>query len=123
MLAEPLESYEVDYIKEMASKRSWSVELLANKLDRPEREIKEIVLSLGIKVKVEGLRVTQRSWEDLWYAYLTHGKVSDAAKELSFRYDKACAAIKRMSLMTEAERIVKWNIYRQKHGMPLFTKC
>lgn len=117
-----LESYELDFIRETYPDPSWTLVQIAEKLDRPDNTVLYAARRMGLS-RPEKFHVPQIDWEAIWYSYLSCKSFKKVQDETGVDQRSVLKAVKRMKEMTEAERIIRWNRYRVKHGMPLFTKC
>lgn len=119
-----LEEYELDFIRETAPDPNWSLDEIAEKLQRSVPTIRTHAKAMGIDIESKPtIKVPSVDWESIYYARQSGATYEKAAQEAGCSVPYAKRVVSKMIRMTEAERILIWNAYRKKHGMPLFTKC
>lgn len=118
-----LETYEVDFIRETYPDPAWLVQDIAEKLEISHQTVHNYAKKLGVIRPRKSIRTPSRDWETLYYARESKATYEEAADAAGMSVKGAQAAMGKMLAMSEAERIVRWNKYRTRHGLPLFTKC
>lgn len=118
-----LESYEIDFIRETYPDPEWLVDDIAEKLEMCPQTIRKYAALLGVTRPPAVIRTPSHDWEAIYYARQRRIAYEDIAEQVGVSVEGAKAAMRRMVSMTEAERIIRWNLYRKKNGKPLLTKC
>lgn len=117
-----LESYEIDFIKETYTDPAWQVGDIARKLEVCQHTISNYAKALGLKRPCI-IRTPEADWEAIYYGRKSGIKYEPLADQVGVSVAGAKKIMAKMIAMSEAERIVRWNLYRRKHGRPLFSKC
>lgn len=118
-----LNSTDVDFIREVYKLPEWGVKRISETLEVSQGTVNIIAASIGYKRRDLSVKKPRENWEEFWYAALYYESTKKAAEELGKSYQTVEYAIRQMSKIGEAGRLLLWNRYREKHGMPLFTKC
>ena len=114
----PIEQYEYDFVSETYC-ADWPVSVIAEKLERPESTIDNIVKFLGLKRPNHNVRTPSHDWPSIWYAYCPCG--SCVADALGISRQVVAYAVQKMILMGAEERLIRWNKYAIKHGREEYT--
>lgn len=122
-----LDDVDVQFIRETYELPEWTALSIAEKLECTQQTVSKHARKMGLKrpkrSRGEHISSSLQDWEYLYYAIMSGLPYQDAASVCVMTRAQANSAMLKMLHMTEAERIIKWNLYRVRNGMPLFTKC
>lgn len=117
-----LEETDLAFIRETYPDPSWTLIQIAEKLDKSDSTVLRAARRMGLS-RPDKFQCPNVDWETIWYSYLSCRSYKKVEEQTGISQKAAIKAVRRMKEMTEAERIMRWNRYRVKHDMPLFTKC
>lgn len=119
-----IDNTDMAFIKATYADPDWHVDDIAEKLGISGATVRKYGRQFGKKrSSAQRPKAPRTNWEALWFARQSGLGYEKVAEQVGMHPVTAKSAMRRMLDMTEAERIITWNLYRKSKGMPLFTKC
>lgn len=116
-----LDSVDIDFIADTYGRPEWSIELIAEKLDRNVNTVWSAATRMGLERPEQTAYTVRINYEMIWREIASGSSIKNCSEKMGISIQSIRYAIKKMKKMTESQRIATWNRYRISKGLTLIT--